>query len=115
MKIETRTEGGVTLVTLDGDLDANSSPQLLKQINALLTAGATRVVIDMENVGFMDSMGLSVVLTGYKHAQLRNGSVSLAQVRPSVHKTFKLTRVDQVITIFTGVEEAVSALTPKAP
>ena len=46
------------VITLSGDLDAHTAPQLDAAVNDLVGSGATRIVLQMEKVGFVDSSGL---------------------------------------------------------
>ena len=49
-------EGGV--ISLSGDLDAHTAPQLDEAINELISQGEQRIVLRMADVGFVDSSGL---------------------------------------------------------
>jgi anti-anti-sigma factor len=46
------------VISLSGDLDAHTAPQLDEAINDLVRAGSDRIVLKMADVGFVDSTGL---------------------------------------------------------
>jgi len=58
--------GGLAL-TVSGELDMATAPELRECLGAALDAGATRLVVDLSEVTFMDSVGLAAVL----HARTR--------------------------------------------
>ena len=60
--------GGV-LLTVVGELDLETAPELRARLTAIVTGGATAVVVDLLRVTFMDSVGLAAVL----HARSRLG------------------------------------------
>jgi len=110
MKVSTESRDGQTvLVVAEERLDANNSSELRDQILPLLEAGGQRVVVDLTGVSFIDSSGLGALLSGYKSAHLRSGSLVLAGLQPRVQSMFELTRLHRVFAIFPTVDAALTA------
>ncbi len=78
MDVSTRTEDGVTVATLQGDFDAHHSDTILAEL-AKIEPGPSGLVLDMSDVTFLDSAGISALIT--LREQSPNGSVTIA--RPS--------------------------------
>ena len=96
-------EGGVTLVRLQGRLDAASAPGLLARLNRAISEERTLFVIDLAEVPFIDSTGLGVLVSGLKAARRADGDLRLAAPSPQVRKLLRLTTLDRVFTIVDSV------------
>ncbi len=108
MEVRTAQAKDINVVTVEGDLDASNSAQLTSRLDGLLGSDVIKFVVDFDAVGFMDSSGLSAVITFLKHVRTYEGDVFLANLQPAVRRVFELTRLDQVFEICDSVEEAVS-------
>lgn len=99
---------GVKILTLEIDhLDALNSEELKKKlINQ--TEGTEKIVINMDLVEFVDSSGLGVILTLYRHINEQGGTMVLACVTDTVKVLFKLVRLSHIIQVFDSEFEAVS-------
>lgn len=80
----------VALVCL-GDLDLPCSPQLEREARELLRSGVKRLVIDLRGVPFMDSSGLSVLLSLRNDAKRGGQELQLSDVPGPVRRVFQLT------------------------
>jgi anti-sigma B factor antagonist len=70
MKLEISTlEGGnVRTIVVKGDVDMDSSPELRDELKRAMKGVAT-VRLDLSGVGYIDSSGIAVLITGYRLAQ----------------------------------------------
>lgn len=92
-----------------GDLDLATAPALREDFVQLSAAGPTLVVLDLEKVDFLDSVGLSVIIGGYKRLQHQGGHLHLAGARALVRRVLGLTRVDAMIPTYDSVADAESS------
>jgi anti-sigma B factor antagonist len=107
MNIEVENKNEKTLVTLGEDrIDAHNSAELKDYLQHLLENGQATLVVDLAAVRFIDSSGLGALLSGYKNASLRQGSLVLSGLQPRVQSMFELTRLHRVFEIFPNVDEA---------
>lgn len=77
MQVTTARNGVEAVVTIVGDVDAETSPRLEEEVNSLLVAGARTLVVDADGVTFLGSSGLSVLLGAHRSAEqfvLRRGN-----------------------------------------
>jgi anti-sigma B factor antagonist len=110
MKIEARSIGGDLLVAVrEARIDAASAIQFKDEMRRLTNGQASRVVLDLGAVAFLDSSGLGAVVAAMK--QLGPGRrLELAALSPAVAKVFRLTRMDTVFTIHERAEDAFGGL-----
>ena len=66
------------------------------------------LVCDLTEVGFLDSSGLSALVSGLKAARERGGFLKLAGLNEQVAKIFKLTMLDRVFELHPSVEAALA-------
>lgn len=99
---------GLTVIKVSGEIDLATVSKLRSAL-AALDGTTTPVVIDLTEVGFMDSTGLSAIIMGYRRAKELQRPYCLAGLRPGVAKVFKVTGVNQLIPIYATLTEARSA------
>ena len=92
-----------------GDLDLATAPALREDLVRLSTTGPTLVVLDLARVEFLDSVGLSVIIGGYKRLQHQGAYLYLAGAHALVRRVLGLTRVDAMIPTFDSVADAESS------
>ena len=87
-------------VVIAGELDHCAAPQIRRMLDDLIAEPQTRhLVLDLENLTFMDSSGIGVLLGRLKALQSRGGSLSVKNMQPSVEKLFRLSGLHRVIGI----------------
>jgi anti-sigma B factor antagonist len=86
---------GAAIVVADGEIDLETSPDLARALEGALD-GRRRVVVDLQAVSFMDSTGISLLLTTAEQA--RRAEVELL-IEPSavVRRVLRLTGVERVL------------------
>jgi anti-sigma B factor antagonist len=90
--------GDETVVALSGELDVASSGALNEELTGLIDAGATDLVIDLHELAFIDSTGLSAILLANKKLQGR-GSLILRQPAALVRQVFEVTGLTAALQI----------------
>lgn len=76
----------------------------------LATPGVRHLVLDMENVRYVDSAGLSALVDLIKVVKPRHGKIAIAAAAQQVEVLFKLTRLELVFTIRRSTLEAIDAV-----
>ena len=107
--MELKTEsygGGVVVFVKEGRIDAHNSADLKTEMNRLFEAGSINLVIDLKEVHFIDSSGLGVLVSGFKNASTRHGSIKLSGLQTQVKSMFELTRLHRVFDIYATVDDA---------
>jgi anti-sigma B factor antagonist len=102
--------GELAIISICGDLEATTVDCFQTSVARLLGAGVRYYVIDLAELGTLDSAGLAALIGLYKRVHLGTGDVRLARVPPPVQRLFDLTRLSRVFEIFPTVAEAVASL-----
>jgi anti-sigma B factor antagonist len=106
LDLAVRTEGTWTVLDVAGEVDLYTAPSLRDRLVSVIDDGATRALVNLAEVGFMDSSGLGVLVGGLKHAKERGGELALVCVDGPVLKVLTITGLDKVFPIFDTVEAA---------
>ncbi|HET9501348.1 MAG TPA: STAS domain-containing protein [Marmoricola sp.] len=106
LSLETREVGGRAVVAVGGEIDVYTAPKLRDKITELVAAGHHDIVVDMENVDFLDSTGLGVLVGGLKKVRAENGSMQIVCGQDRLLKIFRITGLAKVFTIHATLDEA---------
>ena len=90
-------------------MDLSTAPALRSRIERVVEGGSRRLVIDLADVSFMDSSGLSVLVSGFKGMREAGGHMSVVCPNVAIAKIFSITGLDRVFSIHRSVDEALSA------
>ncbi|MFJ9040771.1 STAS domain-containing protein [Streptomyces sp. NPDC102406] len=85
------------LITLTGDLDYATAPELLATVTGLATAPGTTVTLDLSGVRFFDSGGINVLLRARTALQERGAELAVRRLSPVVERIFRITGLDTVL------------------
>jgi len=96
----------VMIVSLSGDLDLSSVSSLRSVTRKLVEDGWSRVVLDFQDVGFLDSAGIGVLIGIRRRCLAAGGSCVLSSVPDDVSRTLVAAEVDQLFETFDDVEAA---------
>lgn len=95
-----------TVVQLDGRLDAYTCPSVKADLTDLIAEGHVKIVIDLQKVPFMDSSGLSSLVSGLRLVREKGGNLALSGVQEKVQVVLRLTMLDRVFPIHPTPEAA---------
>jgi anti-sigma B factor antagonist len=97
---------GDTLLIVRGELDVNTAPQLREALVEAIGEGGCRVLVDLEGVGFIDSVGLGMLMAGLKRARSRGADLEIIATGRAVLQVFEITGVNGIMTVHAGREAA---------
>lgn len=87
-------------------LDAHNSAELKEEMQKLFDGGHKNLLVDLQEVRFIDSSGLGALVSGFKNAISHQGNLKLSTLQTQVKSMFELTRLHRVFEIFTTASEA---------
>jgi anti-anti-sigma factor len=88
-----------TVVKLVGDIDPYNSPRLAQHLDQLIRQGQTTIVLALEDLHFIDSSGLGVIVRAARQARDAGGELTLRQPTASIRKILEITGLDHILLI----------------
>ena len=93
-------EGGVSVVAVEGDLDAFTLPKVSAQIDALIQEGAARLVVNLQGLKFIDSSALGYLIGTGKRLREMEGELVVSQPSTIFRTTMNTLGLAGVFRIF---------------
>lgn len=111
MEITTRAHHDVTLVAVVGSLDSNTSPQAQQALDAILSGGARKVVVDLTALDYISSAGLRVLLGTVKRlggtgGGQGGGALRLFGLNETVREVFDISGFSTILAVFATEADA---------
>ena len=108
MVIQERRVGTVTILALKGRLVLDDGDVLLRErVDALVSRGEVRIVIDFSDLDYVDSAGIGVLIGKYLSVRRKGGSLKL--LRLSMHHALEITHLLTVFETFDDEDTAVTS------
>ena len=82
-----------------GELDMSTASQLREELTRVTSEGARQVTVDLSGLVFIDSTGLSVLITGLKQLRQDGGDMALRSPTPGTRRVLEITGLTEVFAI----------------
>jgi anti-sigma B factor antagonist len=109
MEMEIREDGEIKILVCQGRLDAQVSGNVKEKIQQLLDQGNLCLIVDMEEIVFMDSSGLGTLVGCQRRYGEKTGEIKLAGPVKDVLAVFEITRAARLFHICKDIPEALEA------
>jgi anti-sigma B factor antagonist len=86
-------------IRLLGELDMSTAPKFRDELLRVVTDGTTLVTVDLSELAFVDSTGLSVLITGLKRLRQQGGEMALRSPTPGTRRVLEITGLTEVFSI----------------
>lgn len=93
------------VIHLEGTLDARTSADLEKQVDAALVSAPPTLIFDLAHLKFISSAGLRVFAKARKVQKARGAIVLLVHLQPQIQEVFEIVKALPGEAIFTSVQE----------
>lgn len=105
-----KPKDGVYIVKpLAASLDYSATPELNRELTRLIEKGCRCIILDLDVVNFIDSLGLTAILKA--QAAMATGAKLMAcRAHARVASAFKLSRVDQTVSLTDDLDQALAQL-----
>jgi anti-sigma B factor antagonist len=96
------------IMTLEDEkILSDTAPKLKSELVIINTEGYKNIILDMNNVEFIDSSGLSAILTGNRICKDANGTFVLTGINDGIKKLIDISQLNKVLNIIPTVTESV--------
>jgi len=110
MKLKATQHGSVTVIALEGNLMGGPDAGALNnRLHELVEAGKTSVVVDMGDVGFINSTGLGLLIGGVTTMRNAGGNLKLARTSEKIAGLIKIAKLQTVFETYDSVQAAVTS------
>lgn len=93
--MRTTFENGVLTAYLDGEIDHDAAAKIRMRVDATAQSLKPRVLcLDFENVGFMDSSGVGLVMGRYRSMKLLGGALRVVNVPDRLYRIFAMSGIE---------------------
>jgi stage II sporulation protein AA (anti-sigma F factor antagonist) len=111
LMIGLEVKNDVLCVRLSGELDHHSADELReKATSAIESYGIRHIVLNLEQLSFMDSSGLGVILGRYKQIKQLHGEMVVCAISPAVQRLFDMSGLFKIIRLEPSEENALQRL-----
>lgn len=111
LNIQMEVKNDVLCIRLDGELDHHTAENLRNQAsNAIEKYSVHHIILNLENLSFMDSSGLGVILGRYKQIKQVHGEMVVCAITPAIHRLFDMSGLFKIIRLEQSEEFALQRL-----
>jgi anti-sigma B factor antagonist len=110
LRLVVENRSGHVLVRAAGELDLSSAPNLTSAAEDAFADGYRVLLLDLSGVSFMDSTGISAVLSVDREAQERDAYAAIIAPSENALRVLEMLGVDQVLNIYDTVDAALAEL-----
>jgi anti-sigma B factor antagonist len=115
LQIDLRSEQDRVVLALHGELDLVGAPLLQGQIDSEAVKQAPMVVLDLEDLQFIDSSGLRVILSAHERARERGQTFALTRGSQQVQRLLSIAGVSGHLMVLASPDEAQEAQDQDGP
>jgi anti-sigma B factor antagonist len=107
LQIVERTAGSVTILTLAGSLTYDEGTRMLRQaVTAAVADGARAFLLNLEQITYLDSGGVGLLVAMFRHVTRRGGQLKLLRPSAPARRVLGITHLTGVFDIFDDEPEA---------
>ena len=107
--IETK-QNEISIFKLNGRLDSNTSPGLEQKLATAMDSGTKSMVLDFENLDYISSAGLRIILKTTKDLKRNEGHIILCAMQDYVKEVFEIAGFDSFLPIVPSLDDAIAKL-----
>ncbi len=106
MELVEKTNGDVVILVLNGRLDSNTSKILEDKVMDILSQGRKKLLMDFQDVDYINSTGLRVLLLALQQLKKNQGKLVLCSIKDYMKEVFEISGYTEIFPIFVTQEDA---------
>ena len=103
-------ENGVTVLAVDGTLDADGTQAMEDKVVGLLESGETCLLFDFSGLDYINSSGLRVLVLAYQRLKKTSGKVAICGAKDYIQEVFEVSGYDKIFPLYPDKDDAVSSM-----
>jgi anti-sigma B factor antagonist len=104
-RVEVQNQDQATVIAVSGELDLASSPALQEELDRVSASDSQLLIIDLRELDFMDSTGLSVLVRAHQRAEEQGRRLAMVKGPQQVQRLLSLTGVADRLTLIERPED----------
>jgi len=108
LDISVINDQGSAQLRIVGEVDMYSSTQVRRALLELVKQKQSPVIVDLNEVSYMDSSGVATLIEGLQMCGEYGGTLLIVGLRDNVREVFELTRLDKIFKIYQNIEAAMA-------
>ncbi len=110
LSTKTRQEGNVTILDLSGKITLGENTGILRdELRSLMSQGKKQIILNMKDVGYVDSAGLGELVGAYTTATNQGGSLKLLHLQGKMKDLMQITKLHTIFSAFEDEQQAVQS------
>ncbi len=109
LSLDNRVSGDHMVIDVGGEIDVYTAPKLRERLVGLINEGHYRLIVNLDEVDFLDSTGLGVLVGALKRVRAQGGALRLVCSQERLLKIFRITGLSKVFPIYESLEAATTA------
>ena len=106
-RVEVQNQDQATVIAVSGELDLASSPALQEELDRVSASESDLLIIDLRDLDFMDSTGLSVLVRAHQRAEQEGRRLAMVKGPQQVQRLLSLTGVADRLTLVDAPEDLI--------
>ncbi|MBI4335348.1 MAG: STAS domain-containing protein [Candidatus Omnitrophica bacterium] len=106
MQEKRKVIGDVTVSSLSGEININTSPDLRKVFDDIIGKKAVKVILDLSGVNYIDSSGLATLIEMLRRMKKYEGKLRLCNLSDKIKSLFEITKLTKLFEMFETEQEA---------
>ncbi|MBP7056245.1 MAG: STAS domain-containing protein [Candidatus Omnitrophica bacterium] len=108
MAVRVEAKSNLTVCHVDGEININSSPDIKKAFDKLISKKIPKIVINLSQVTYVDSSGLATLVEILKNMKSYGGKLRLTNLSVKIKSLFEITKLDKLFDIMAEEADAIS-------
>ncbi len=108
MEVTVREVKEVSVLSFAGNLDTNTAPQAQEQIDQLIDGGSSRILINFNELNYISSAGLRVLLATAKKLKATSGDLKICGLNQTVQEVFDISGFSSILSVVATEEDALA-------
>ncbi len=109
--LQTSTNNDLSVISVEGFLDAHTAPEFESALQSEIDAGRTRIIVDCEKLTYISSAGLGVFMGFIEEVREQEGDIKICGLTPKVRQVFEMLGFESVYDLCPDVADAAQRFT----